>query len=275
MRPMTIKDIQQISLDILKEVHEICVKNDIKYTLFGGTLIGAIRHKGFIPWDDDLDIALPREDYNRFIEKYKSQRGYKLFCREIQGGETKIAYARICEMNRTMSTDTHYPWTSESTGVWIDVFPLDGAYDDYRKATKQTERIYKIWKRGTYRRHKLTYYIFDKKCSLKYRLYLIAMKLLTYFLPEEYDDHISLIKELPFNTSRYYSQFSWPNWKMREYYPTSALSSFVLVPFEDCEFYVMAGYDGALRSKYGDYMKLPPESERDGRHVSNGFVWKD
>ena len=71
MKEMNIQEVQHISLELLKEVHEFCVENDVKYTLFSGTLIGAIRHHGFIPWDDDLDIAMPRPDYEKFIHSFK------------------------------------------------------------------------------------------------------------------------------------------------------------------------------------------------------------
>ena len=71
MKEMTIQEIQQVTLEILKDVHEFCVDNNIRYSLSGGTLLGAIRHNGFIPWDDDADIQLPRPDYDRFIRTYQ------------------------------------------------------------------------------------------------------------------------------------------------------------------------------------------------------------
>ena len=92
MKEMNIQEVQHISLELLKEVHEFCVENDVKYTLFSGTLIGAIRHHGFIPWDDDLDIAMPRPDYEKFIHSFKSKKGNKLFTREMQGDNVICRY---------------------------------------------------------------------------------------------------------------------------------------------------------------------------------------
>lgn len=100
MKEMTLKEIQAVSLEILKDVHMFCLKNDIKYTLQGGTLLGAIRHNGFIPWDEDIDIAMPRPDYERFCQTYASENGYKLICRH--NSECYVMYARVCEMEKTL-----------------------------------------------------------------------------------------------------------------------------------------------------------------------------
>ena len=124
MREMSLKDIQGVSLDILNEIHEFCQGNSIRYTLYYGTLLGAIRHNGFIPWDDDVDIAMPRPDYDRFINSYVSKKGYKLFSREINENENVyIPFSRVCEMEKTMVISPIIPWCSSLTGVWIDIFP--------------------------------------------------------------------------------------------------------------------------------------------------------
>ena len=84
MKEMTLREVQLFELDILKDVHEFCMANHINYSLAYGTLIGAIRHKGFIPWDDDRDIVMPRPDHDRFCRTYKSEAGYEIFS-PIQG----------------------------------------------------------------------------------------------------------------------------------------------------------------------------------------------
>lgn len=82
METLSLKDIQGVLLRIMKYIHSFCVENDIKYSLCGGTLIGAIRHKGFIPWDDDIDITIPRPDYDRFVKIFKDSDEFKLFAPE-------------------------------------------------------------------------------------------------------------------------------------------------------------------------------------------------
>lgn len=270
---MTIRDIQMVSLDILKDVHEFCVENGIKYTLFSGTLIGAIRHKGFIPWDDDLDIALPRSDYDKFVTNYCSKKGYKLFAREVQGCEVKIAYARVCDIQSTIVDDDFFRWTKENKGVWIDVFPLDGMPSNRKEAELHTEKIFKAWEITRKIRWSLAP-AFNRK-SPRAILGQLKNKLLYSWRSDSiWDKHIALCKKIPFEKAEYYSNLAWPGWKMREYYRTDAFSSYILVPFEDGDFYVMQGYDGALRAKYGDYMQLPPESERETRHTFNVYYWR-
>ena len=273
MREMTTREIQMVSLDILKDVHEFCVEHDIKYTLFSGTLIGAIRHKGFIPWDDDLDIAFTRPEYEKFVRLYQSKKGYKLFARERQGKEVYLAYTRICEMERTFVDDSHFPWTKEKKGVWIDVFPLDGAESDYNLAVKQCEEFYRIWDKSCRVRSSMIPFSYRKGLYMKMRL--LAKKIVYGYRTRIWDKHIKMCKRIPFEKAEYYSHHAWAGFKMREYYKTSAFDGYFLQPFEDGEFYVMNGYNGALRAKYGDYMQLPPVEERCPRHSVNKFYWKD
>ena len=272
MKVMTTREVQMVSLDILKDVHEFCVENDIKYSLFSGTLIGAIRHKGFIPWDDDLDIALPRPEYEKFIRTYQSKKGYKLYARERQGNDVMISYARVCEMEKTFVDDSVYPWTSEKKGVWIDIFPLDGADSNYDKAVLRCDRIFKVWYQTI--RVRYSRVSFKNRKGLYHKFRLIFTKALYSWQDYIFDKHISMCKEIPFEKAEYYSHYAWAGFKMREYYKTSAFSSYVLKPFEDGEFFVMQDFDGALRAKYGDYMQLPPVEERESRHTINKYYWR-
>ncbi len=275
MKEMNIKEVQGISLELLKEVHDFCVENNIKYTLFAGTLIGAIRHHGFIPWDDDLDIALPRPEYERFIHSFKSKKGNKLFSREIQGNDISIAFSRLCEMNSTIVEDSH-PWTSENKGIWIDIFPLDGIEEDKELAQRRINKIYDIWHIGCNIRLSRAPISLYKSRFLKFkqlikRIYYSIVSII--YTP--FDKHIELCKDLVFDDAKYYANLAWPGWKMREYCPKHVLDDYILVPFEDSEFYVMKGYDESLRLKYGDYMQLPPIEQRIATHPFNTFYWKN
>lgn len=273
MREMTLKDVQKVSLDILKDIHRFCVENGIKYTLFGGTLIGAARHKGFIPWDDDVDIAMPRPEYEKFVKTYESQHGYKLFCRERQGKNIFLAYARVCEMEKTIVDDSVYPWTSEDKGVWVDVFPLDGAPSDYKVAKQRFEKIYKIWMYTVKMRG--AHVPISSERSVLGKMKLLAKRTLFPMNTKAWDKHIKMCKEIPFENAQNYSQYSFLGFGMREYYKTSAFEKYELLPFEDGMFYVQQDYDGALRSKYGDYMQFPPLEDRCPGHPGNRYCWKE
>ena len=125
--PLTIDEIHGVALEIMKDVDRFCRDNNIPYSLACGTLLGAVRHKGFIPWDDDVDLFMLREDYDRFISSYKSDK-YNLIA---------LGYAKVVDPTTSVKDDS----TSFNYGVFVDIFPLDHVPEDM---TAQKEHIHKL-----------------------------------------------------------------------------------------------------------------------------------
>ena len=270
MRKMTTRDIQLVSLDILKDVHEFCVNNDIKYTLFGGSLIGAIRHNGFIPWDDDVDIAMPRPEYERFVSTYKSDKGYKLIHREKGKNDVFLAYARVCDMNKTYVDAQNLPWSKYKTGVWIDIFPLDGMPIDIDEAKKHTKMANDLFYRGKRARIIKAALHKDRGFIIRMKLFLLCLCLPYY---SKWGKLIELCKKYDYSESKAYSNLSFGGYGFKEYCTKEVLDGYHLHRFEDSEFFIMNGYDKALRNKYGDYMTPPPEEKRIRGHHFECY-WK-
>lgn len=274
MKEMSVEDIQSVSLEILRDIHQFCVDHEIKYTLQGGTLLGAVRHKGFIPWDDDVDIAMPRPDYERFIHSYQSKKGYKVFSRELSEYKQNvyIAYARVCDIERTFVDDRLSFWTDVKTGLWVDVFPLDGDSESIRDSIRRLKRMKKYWKVGVRKRVALRPLSSAVGWYKKSRLFLKkAISKVTSF--SAIDKHIELCKAIPFGSTSYYCNLAFMSYGIRERHRIAVLKERRLVPFEGEFFYIMNGFDEALRDKYGDYMKLPPMEKRIRAHSSNKYYW--
>lgn len=277
MREMTIRELQQVSLDILKDVHEFCVKNDIHYSLSGGSLLGAIRHNGFIPWDDDIDIQMPRPDFDKFIHSYKSSNGYEVFSREIPGFDKRgmtYSHGRVCEMRNTFVDTGIRPWIKEQTGVWIDVLPCDGMPSNRKEAEQHLSRVERL----TYQTARLgvkngRWSNFTKGANPKEKiLYLIKKMAFIFYMVDPYEELYRLRRKYDYCKSDYF--FAIPHYGMGEWQPKKNMESFILHKFEDREFYIMSGWDANLRSLYGDYMQLPPEDKR-VTHDFNRYYWKD
>ncbi|OWV26301.1 hypothetical protein B7988_06875 [Fibrobacter sp. UWB1] len=271
MKEMTLKELQEFSLNILKDVHGFCKQNNIKYSLAYGTLIGALRHKGFIPWDDDIDIIMPREEFNRFCQMYASDK-YHLISPAMP--ECWLGFARVCDMDRTLAK-TPSMWCSYDTGVWIDIFPVDGVSDDFDEFKKNISYGYDLW--INQQRCRDTRHSFSKRLSLLYNIKL-AVKKIVRLGGKNLEKYNNLLKEnaqrYKFGETNHWSQIVCLDDGVKNYQHIDDFRDVVEVPFEDSIFYAMNGYDRFLRNIYGDYMELPPVEDQKPKQSEINFYWK-
>lgn len=270
---LTLRELQQVSLDILKDVHQFCKLHDIRYSLAYGTLLGAVRHQGFIPWDDDIDIFMPRPDYERFLKSYHSSQ-YKLaYTGKGCPFDCLIAYARVFDDQKTIAKNSH--WIAERTGVWIDIFPLDGVPSDKESFSHLYKKLHAEWEQIIPKKIQYTRLMDQPGIKEKYRLFKrkIRMKngLGAHKMQEQYNEKI---QALPFESADFWSQLAVMDNGPVEHMPKETFSDTVLMPFEDSHFCVMNGYKENLKALYGDYMQLPPENERVQHQSYIRFYWR-
>ena len=131
-------DLQLKMLDMMSWYHNLCEKNNLKYYVVGGTALGTIRHKGFIPWDDDIDVGMPREDYEKFKELASNSDLSARYAIEFPSGKKDFLYpyGKIYDTTTTLIEHTRY---KTKRGIFIDVFPLDGIGNDKDEATRHFE----------------------------------------------------------------------------------------------------------------------------------------
>ena len=248
-----------VELEILDLIHNICVENNIRYSLAYGTLLGAVRHKAFIPWDDDIDVMMPREDYNRFISLWDDvdHNGYVLIDEDCSP-DYNNNFAKVRKDHTTFLQYWKQKERKFHKGIYVDIFPID------RKApglisTKLQYAFFALnllYNRG--------YASKDRGKAHKIE------KLLLTITPKRFYRTIS---KKAMNISQHWNKnqnclMVAPN-TMRDckiYYPNNLFDHLITVSFEGKEYYAVANYDEALQVEYGDYMKLPPVEERVWKH---------
>lgn len=267
MKEITNEELKVLQLDILAKVDEFCRKNNISYTLIFGTLIGAIRHKGYIPWDDDIDIAMPRPSYDRFLETFN---GYDTYLYVI-APETNInyyaPYANVCD-RRTILYEGYNGHRGIEVGVKIDIFPIDGTPEDETEYVKRTMllddyRTIMRWKRNKLQFYNLKLLLITIAKKLKYSLYSYE-SLQNKILTEE--------RKYPFSNSKYVDNVAFPVYSNTRL-PKCCFDKYIDVHFENKLFMVIESYDEYLTKVYGDYMQLPPEEKRIPHHGFTAY-WK-
>lgn len=255
--------LHQVDLDIVKNVVSLCDKYNLKYYMLGGTMLGAIRHKGFIPWDDDIDLGMPRDDYERFLKiapkelpsvlkvvNYRNTPSYQYYITRVLDTETKVVEERI-------GNDNKY------TNASIDVFPIDGTPNNgvlrkiyffrvlYHRALMSLcykDSIDRKRSRGT--AEKMLLWMLER---------IPVEKMTTPYKQKEKID--KLLRKQKVEGSKYIGNIMGA-YRTREIVPVEFYGKGKLYQFEDMELCGMELYDEYLKYTYGNYMQLPPEDKR-------------
>jgi lipopolysaccharide cholinephosphotransferase len=258
MKKMQIKylsgeKIKACELKILLKIHEFCKNHNIRYYLSGGTLLGAIRHKGFIPWDDDIDICMPRPDYERFITLFSQDENYSIKSDSLKNWDAP--FTKIIDLNTAIESI----FNKEQGGLWVDIFPVDGLPADM----DQVQRIYRLC--NFYRR---IYLISNAKLGEgksnfhKYSKYILKPLSLLYGKKRCVKKIEEIAQKYPYEQCKYVGAITWGLYGEGERMLKSEFEKRVMVEFEGYKFPTFSCWDSYLHGLYGDYMQLPPVEKR-------------
>ena len=267
-------EIVQKCLGILAEIDRICKANDIKYFAYAGTLLGAVRHKGLIPWDDDIDVVMLRKDYEKFAEVCKTQLSDGFELQTIYTDPlTSNPWMKLHDVNTAFISGVRRKGCME--GINIDIFPVDNAPDDEKERAKRAKKIDKINSIYEYR-----FAAKNKNDSIKMKLFKFAINLIPPLneqkFKEKYDKYIQACNDKETKDVVYFSNRKY----MRKVIDRHVFDETVYLPFEDTEIPAPVGYLQVLEGLYGkNYMELPPEDQRVTVHgnivIDTNKSWKE
>ena len=266
-----IRELQLLELNVLKEFAAVCDRHNLTYYLSEGTLLGAIRHQGFIPWDDDVDVCMPREDYDIFANivytELPEYMGMLYFRHSDKNKKDRSFFAHPYDKRYNILWKMECDKYSETLPIWIDVTPLDGL--PKKSLLKTVHHIRMKILRATFRCSQVQQISTDRKLALSKRLAIILAgkmrldKLNTNKCLEKYDD---AAKRYPYKDSEsvinYGSEYGAKTIVPKKWYGEGRM-----IRFEDTEFRIPTEAEKILSQEYGDYMTLPPESDRKPKHI--------
>lgn len=259
MKELDSREMKDIELNILLEFQKTCRRENLKFYLAGGTLLGAVRHHGFIPWDDDVDVTMPRPDYQKLIKTYKKRKLFPDYLKltGFELGSSAFPFLKLTD-TRT-KVDQKYEEANEGDSLWIDIFPVDGLPDS-------TKEIDKVYKRAGFYREILKLNLANPKEGKTYlkkafkRFFIPLAKI--YGIKRANRQIISIARSHKVRTSHTVGGVVWGLYGAGEAMPKSGYMKEAEVTFEGHTFSTMSCWDEYLTGLYGNYMELPPKEKR-------------
>lgn len=265
MKELTLQEIKEIELDILKMFDSFCTENNIRYFLSHGTLLGAIRYKGFIPWDDDVDLLVPRKDYNRLLDLFQDSEQYQLFAFE-KNQEYLYPFAKLCDM----TTRKEEPGFNNGVelGIDIDLFPLDSWDDNYENAEAEAKRINKnMFYLNLTKLRKPDSINMVKRFMKGIVMFFCKLRGSNYYLRKIIEE--SNKPEQKGNS--YLGCKAWCVYGKKGIIPAEVFAEKIDIEFEGELFPAPKDYDTYLTCLYGDYLPEPPKEKQKTHHSFKAY----
>lgn len=251
-------ELQNKLLDMLKWFHEFCVDNDLTYYLSSGTMLGAARHQGIIPWDDDVDVMMPREDLKRFASLMSEQSGrYILEIPDSPAKEYCYTWPKLFDTETTIIENTKY---KTKRGVFLDIFPLDGMGNSQEEAKAHWDKI-----RRTYKLFNCNVLGISKRTRKLKKLVILLFRLIPMNEKKLLRKIISQCEEKSYESCELCGN-PLGGYKWKEIMPKWIYGKPTLYKFSDFEVFGVEHPDEYLTRLYGDWRTPPPEDKRVSEH---------
>lgn len=266
MKKISNDEIKERILNILIIFRDLCDQYDLSYGLVGGTLLGAVRHQGFIPWDDDVDVAMDRPTFNKMIEIFSQENVLPPYL-EMKGSFLNNSIYPFIKLVDTR-TKVVEKTSDEEMGLWIDIFPIDGLPDN-------TNKIKRVYKKANILHSMISLIASNTKGSSKIKMLIkpsvkyICKNIIGPDTINEWCD--KLCSQYLYEDSNTVGCIIWGRALEKEAMSKKDFENRTIVTFEDEKFKAFKDYDFYLKNLYGNYMEIPPIEDRE-QHLQSVYV---